>query len=38
MRTYTNIHLSRARQYGADTKGVDIHGRPRGPANTRGEI
>jgi hypothetical protein len=30
---YTNIHRSRNQQYGEGQRGVDIHGRPRGPAN-----
>jgi len=39
-RVYHNIHLSgSAKQHGPDHKGEgDIFGRPRGPANRRGEI
>ena len=39
-RTFHNIHLSgHQAQHGADNKGEgDIHGNPRGPANTKGEI
>jgi hypothetical protein len=37
-RTCTNVHHSRVQQYGPDVKGVDIHGRPRGSNNPRGEI
>ena len=39
-RVYHNIHLSgHQAQHGEDNKGEgDIYNRPRGPANTRGEI
>jgi hypothetical protein len=38
-RVFHNIHLSgSAKQHGEDVHGVDIHGRPRGPANTKGQI
>jgi hypothetical protein len=39
-RVYHNIHLSgSAKQHGADNKGEgDIFGRPRGPANPKGQI
>jgi hypothetical protein len=38
-RAHTNIHHSRNTSYGEDNKGEgDINNRPRGPANTRGEI
>jgi hypothetical protein len=39
-RTHTNVHLSgSAKQHGPDAKGEgDIHGNPRGSANTKGEI
>jgi hypothetical protein len=37
-RTYTNIHHSRVHSYGGDAKGVGIDGKPRGPANSRGEV
>jgi hypothetical protein len=38
-RTHTNIHDSRNQQYGEDHPGEgDIFGRPRGPANRKGEI
>jgi hypothetical protein len=39
-RTVTTIHHSAAaRQHGSDAKGEgDIYGRPRGPANTKGQI
>jgi hypothetical protein len=38
-RVFHNIHLSgHQAQHGADNKGEgDIHGRPRGPANPRGQ-
>jgi hypothetical protein len=35
----TNIHRTRNQSYGEDHPGEgDINNRPRGPANTRGEI
>jgi hypothetical protein len=39
-RVVTTVHPSaNTRQHGEDNKGEgDIYGRPRGPANTRGEI
>jgi hypothetical protein len=38
-RTHTNIHSTgHVLQRGADEKGVDIYGNPRGPANRDGEI
>jgi hypothetical protein len=39
-RTFTNIHNpGSARQHGSDNKGEgDINNRPRGSANTKGEI
>jgi hypothetical protein len=39
-RTFTNIHeTGNVHQRGADRPGEgDIHGHPRGPANTKGQI
>jgi hypothetical protein len=37
-RTHTNIHHSRVHSYGADAKGRDIYGNPRGPADRKGEV
>ena len=38
-RTYTNIHHSRVHEHGAPNKGEgDINNKPRGSANSRGEI
>jgi hypothetical protein len=38
-RTFHNLHFSgNVHQTGEDVKGVDIHGNPRGPANSSGEI
>ena len=38
-RTVTTVHPNaNMRQHGEDRQGVDIHGNPRGPANTRGQI
>jgi hypothetical protein len=37
-RTHTNIHYSRAQQYGSPNKGEgDINNRPRGPASSGDE-
>jgi hypothetical protein len=36
---YHNVHFSRVTSYGEDNKGEgDVFGRPRGPANPKGEI
>jgi hypothetical protein len=38
-RTFTNVHNTRNQSYGPDHPGEgDIFGRPRGPANSKGEI
>jgi len=37
-RTVTSVHHSRVHSYGEDRGGVDIFQRPRGPANSSGEI
>jgi hypothetical protein len=37
-RTIHHVHLSGGQaQHGEDVHGVDIHGRPRGPANPKGQ-
>jgi len=38
-RAHNHIHHSRVTSYGEDNKGEgDVFGRPRGPANSKGEI